>query len=61
MSGLVNGNAALFLFSHHLRLLLQSADDAVYGIEEVLLAHGLTVVSCGNQCGLVAHVGNVGT
>ena len=58
---LVDGYGALLGLGHHLRLLLQTADDAVDGIEEVLLTHGLTVVAGGYQGCLVAYIGDVGT
>ena len=61
VSCLVDGNAALFFLGHYFRGLFQSADDAVYGVEEVLLTHRLAVVSCGDEGCLVADVGNVGT
>ena len=61
MTGLVDGDRAFLVGRHHLGLLLQTANDAVDSVEEVLLAHGLTVVASGYQGGLVAHVGNVGT
>ena len=38
-----------------------NADDSVDGVEEVLLGDGLAVMACGNQGGLVADVGDVGT
>ena len=61
VSGLVDGYGALLVGRHHLRLLLQSAHYAVHGVEEVLFLHGLLVVPCGYQRGLVADVGNVGS
>ena len=61
MAGLVDGYRAFLLLGHHLGLLLQSANDAVHGIEEVLLAHFLTVMAGSYQRGLVAHIGNIGT
>ena len=61
MPRLVDGYRPLLGLRHHLRLLLQSANDAVYGIEEVLLAHLLAVEAGSNQGCLVADVGNVGT
>ena len=60
VAGLVEGDGALLLGGHHLGFLLQSAYDAVHGVQEVLLAHGLAVVAGGYQRGLVAHVGDVG-
>ena len=33
----VNGNGALFRLGHDLRLFFQTTDDAVNGVEEVLL------------------------
>ena len=61
MSSLVDSDGSLLRVCHYLCLLLKSADDSVNGIEEVLLAHGLAVVACGNECRLVADIGNVGS
>ena len=61
MTGFVEGNGAFFGCSHHLGLFLQTSDDAVYGIEEVLLRDCLSIVTGGNKCCLVAYVGNIGT
>ena len=61
MAGLVDGYRALLLLGHHLRLLLQTADDTVHSVQEVLLAHLVTVVAGGYQGSLIAYVGNVGT
>ena len=57
----MNGNRTLLALCHHLRLLLQASDNTVYGIEEVLLTHLLTIEAGSNQGGLVTNVGNVGT
>ena len=54
-------NGALLVVGHHLCLLLQSADDAVYGIEEVLLAYCLFVVTRSNKGSLIAYICYVGT
>ena len=59
VSCLVDGDGAAFLFGGDLGLLLQSAHDAVYGIEEVLLAHEFLAVAGSYQGGFVAHVGDV--
>ena len=56
---LVDSDGALLLGGHHLGLLLQTADDAVHSVEEVLLGDGFLVVAGGDQGGLVADVGNV--
>ena len=61
MACFVEGDGTLFRGGHHLRLLLQSADDTVNGIKEVLFLHRLLVVAGGNQRSLVTYVGNVGT
>ena len=60
MAGLVDGYGALLVGGHHLGLLLQTADDAVYGVEEVLLAHMGAVVTGGDEGSLVADIGDVG-
>ena len=61
MACLVDSDAALLVGGHHLRGLFESADDAVHGVEEVLLAHVAAVVAGGDECRLVAHVGDVCT
>ena len=61
MTGLMDGYRLLLGLRHHLGLFLQTTDDAVHGIEEVLLADLLTVEAGSYQGGLVADVGNVGT
>ncbi len=61
MTSLVDGYRALLGLGHYLGFLLQTANDTVYGIEEVLLAHLLTVEAGGYQCGLITDVGNIGT
>ena len=60
MAGFVDGDGALLLGCHHLRLLLQTAYDTVDGIEEVLLRHVLAVVAGRDEGRLIADVGNVG-
>ena len=61
MTCLVDGYGALLRLSHHLGLLLQTADDAVNGIQEVLLAYRRTVIAGSNQRCFITYVGNVGT
>ena len=59
MARLVVGND-LFLFgSDEFGLLFEAADDAVHGVQKVLLLDDLLVFARGHQGGLVAHVGNV--
>ena len=60
MSCFVNGDGAALLLRGYLRFLLQSAHDAVNGIEEVLLVHLLLSMACGDESSFVADVGNVG-
>ena len=60
MTSLVDGNGLLLVGGHHLSLLLQSADDAVDSVEEILFGDKFLVVAGGDKCGLVANVGNVG-
>ena len=61
MTGFVKSDGALFLLGHHLGLLLQTAYDAIYSGDEVLLRDSLLAVARCNQCGLVADVGDVRT
>ena len=60
MAGLMNGDGTLFALRHHLGFLFEAADDSVNGIEEILLAHGLTVATGSNQSGFITYVGDVG-
>ena len=59
MASLMESNRTLLSLSHHLRLLLQTTDDTIHGIQEILLTHLLLTVTGSNQGGLVADVGNV--
>ena len=61
MAGFVDGDGTLFFVGHDARFLFQTADDAIHSVEEILLRHGLAVVTSGDERGLVAHVGDVGT
>lgn len=61
MTSLVECDASLLLCCHHLGLLLQSAYDTVYSIEEVLFAYALLVVACCYKGCLVAHICNIGS
>ena len=60
VSGLVHSYGAAFLVGHYLGAFFQSTHYAVNGVAEVLALHRLFVVARGNQCCLVAHIGNVG-
>ena len=57
----MDGDGALLGLCHHLRLLLQTTDDTIDSIEEVLFLHGLAVMAGCNQCSLVADIGDIGT
>ena len=59
MTSFVDGDRAALLLGGNLILLLQTADDAIHGIQEILLAHLLLTVTGSNQGGLVADVGDV--
>ena len=61
MSCFVQGDGTLLGGSHDLGLLLQTADDTVDGIQEVLFSYRLPVTTGSDKGGLVAHVGDVGT
>ena len=61
MTSLVDGNGTLLALGHHLRLLLQTADDTVNGIEEVLLLHSLRVMTGSYQGSLVTDIGDIST
>ena len=60
VSGFVEGDVAFLLLCQYFGLFLQSADDTVNGIEEILFFDGRFVVAGGYKCGFVAHVGDVG-
>ena len=57
----MDSDGALFALGHYLRFLLQTTDDAVYSVEEVLLANLLAVVASSYQGCLIADVGDVGS
>ena len=57
----MDGYRLLLCLRHHLGLLLQSTDNAVHGVQEVLLAHLLAVMTGSYQGSLVTNIGNVGT
>ena len=54
-------DASFLIGSHHLGLLLQSAYDSIYGIEEILLAYRLLVVAGSNKGCLVTYICNIST
>ena len=61
MTSLVDSDGALLSLCHHLGLLLQTSNDTIYGIEEVLLLHRLTVMACSNQGCFITNVGDIST
>ena len=61
MASLMDGDSTLFVRCHHFGFLLQSANDAIDGIEEVLIAHFLLVMAGRYQGSLIADIGNIGT
>ena len=61
MASLMDGDGTLFVRCHHFGFLLQSADNAIDGIEEVLIAHFLLVMAGRYQGCLIADIGNIGT
>lgn len=46
---------------YYLAAALQTADDTVYGIEEVLTVYGLLILAGGYQGRFIADIGNVGS
>ena len=56
MTRLVDGNAATLVLGDDLVLLLQTSDDTIHGIHEVLLFDRLLVVAGRYECSLVADV-----
>ena len=61
MARLVEGDDFLLLRRDDLVLLFKTTNDAVDGIEEVLLANQVLALASGHQSGFVANIGNVGT
>ena len=61
MTCLVDGDGALLGLCHHLGLLLQTADDSIHSVEEVLLLHCLTVMACCYQRSLITYIGDIRT
>ena len=61
MTSLVDRDGAFLCLCHHLGLLLQSSDDTVYGIEEILLLHCLRIMARSNQGCFITYIGDIGT
>ena len=61
VTGFVDGDAVLLFLRHHLRLLFQTADDAIDGCVEVFGIDMRLVVAGSDERGFVADIGNVGT
>ena len=61
VTSLVDSDGALLGLCHHLGLLLQTSDDTVYCIEEVLLLHRLRVMARSDQGCLITYIGDIGT
>ena len=59
VSRLVVRDYFFFFRGNELGLLFEAADDAIHGIQKVLLLDDLLVLACGHQGGFVAHVGDV--
>ena len=60
MACLVDSDTAFLLLSHDLGLFLQTANDTVHSIEEVLFTYLLTVMTGSYQSSLIADISNVG-
>ena len=61
MASLVDGYGVLLLACHHLRLLLQSAYDAVDGVVEIFHVDLRLAIAGSDEGRLVADVGDIGT
>ena len=59
MSGLVPGNGSLLLLFNDLVFLFESSNDAVNGIQKILLINDLLILSCSDQCRFVTYIGNI--
>ncbi len=57
---LMQRDGTFLLLRHHLRLLLQTTDDTVHRIQEVLFTHESLVMACSNQRCLITYIGNIG-
>ena len=61
MSCLVDSDGTTFRFRGDFRLLLQTTNNTVYSIEEILFAYELFAVAGSDQCSLIADIGDIGT
>ena len=61
MTGLMDRYRAFLSLRHHLRLLLQTSNNTVYSIKEVLLTYFGTVMASRNQCCLITYIGDIRT
>ena len=61
VSSLVNGSFVHILASHQHRLVFQAQRHLIDSLVEVSHRHSLAVLACGEDCRLVAHVGNLRT
>ena len=59
MTSLMECYCTLLISCHHLGFLLQTADDTVYGIKEVLLCNLLAVVTGSYKSCFVTDIGDV--
>ena len=57
----MDSDRPLFSLGHHLRLLLQTSDNSVHCVEEILFLHHLTIMARCNQGCLVTYVSDVGS
>ena len=61
VTSFVQGDGTFFCSSHHFRFLLQTADDSIDRVEEVLLRDGFGIATRSDERSLVADIGDVGT
>ena len=60
MTSFVEGNRFLFFWSNNFILLFKTTNNAIDGIKEVLLFNVLLVMTCGNKCGFVTQISDIG-
>ena len=60
MTSFVESNCFFLLWRDDFIFLFKAADNAVNSIEEILFFYLRFIVTCGNQCSLVAQIGDIG-
>ena len=61
MASFMKCYGALFLYSHNFGFLFQTANNAVYSIQEILFPYSALLMTGSNQSCFVTYIGNVST